>query len=191
MLITVVAIFVQQPTSMDEISGITDSMRDRGGMKDMMDDMMDSDDIDDMMDQMRGNDQKPTLNYLGVIFPIFAVITLVGIGVFVYFIALPKKGKFNSINQNSNIPKPSLIEPNKSYSAVYKTLKFDEKKVLEVLTAHDGKYLQKYIRKEAELSRLKVHRILARLTESGVVSMKKSGNTNEVILADWLNHNHM
>jgi uncharacterized membrane protein len=65
-------------------------------------------------------------------------------------------------------------------------LKPDEKKVLEVLIANDGKYLQKYIRKEAGLSRLKVHRILSRLAERGMVSLKKSGNTNEVVLADWL-----
>jgi uncharacterized membrane protein len=65
-------------------------------------------------------------------------------------------------------------------------LKPDKKKVLEVLIANDGKYLQKYIRKEAGLSRLEVHRILSRLAERGMVSLKKSGNTNEVVLADWL-----
>lgn len=46
--------------------------------------------------------------------------------------------------------------------------------------------MQKYIRKEAELSRLKTHRIISRFVERGIVSVTKSGNTNEVVLADWL-----
>jgi uncharacterized membrane protein len=46
--------------------------------------------------------------------------------------------------------------------------------------------LQKYIRKEAGLSRLKTHRILARLAVRGIVTLNKFGNTNEVQLTDWL-----
>jgi uncharacterized membrane protein len=62
----------------------------------------------------------------------------------------------------------------------------EEQKVLNVLMNHKGKYLQKYISKEAELSRLKTHRIIARFTERGIVSVKEFGNTNEVLLADWV-----
>lgn len=129
--------------------------------------------------------QNPILNYLGVLFLVFVGVALVGIGGLVYFITFPEIGASTPIKQNSNVPEPLNI-PSNSYSAVYKTLKPDEKRVLDVLTANGGKYLQKYIRREAGLSRLKVHRILARLAERGVVSLKKSGNTNEVILADWL-----
>jgi uncharacterized membrane protein len=68
-----------------------------------------------------------------------------------------------------------------------KTLTDEERKVIQVLTAHNGKYLQKYIRKEAGLSRLKTHRILVRLTDRGIVTLKKTGNTNEVQLSEWLN----
>jgi uncharacterized membrane protein len=53
-----------------------------------------------------------------------------------------------------------------------------------VITAHQGRHLQKYIRKEAGLSRLKTHRIIARFAERGIVSLKKSGNTNEIFLSD-------
>jgi uncharacterized membrane protein len=67
-----------------------------------------------------------------------------------------------------------------------KTLTDEERSVIQVLTVHDGKYLQKYIRKEAGLSRLKTHRILARLADRGIVSLKKTGNTNQVELSDWL-----
>jgi uncharacterized membrane protein len=46
--------------------------------------------------------------------------------------------------------------------------------------------LQKYIRNESGLSRLKTHRIVARLAERGIVTLEKMGNTNQVLLADWL-----
>ena len=67
-----------------------------------------------------------------------------------------------------------------------KTLSNEERKVIEVLNAHDGKYLQKYIRNEAGLSRLQTHRIVARLAERGIVTLEKTGNLNQVLLADWL-----
>ncbi len=72
------------------------------------------------------------------------------------------------------------------YTSVSKTLTSEERKVLDVLVAHDGKYLQKYIRAETELSRLKTHRIVSRLAERGIVTLERSGNTNEVHLSSWL-----
>ncbi|NWG09241.1 MAG: hypothetical protein HXX80_02845 [Nitrososphaerales archaeon] len=72
------------------------------------------------------------------------------------------------------------------YDAVIKTLKPDERQVLEVLKSHNGTYLQKWIRKEAGLSRLKTHRIVARLVERGIVTVRVYGNTNEVTLSSWL-----
>ena len=124
--------------------------------------------------------------YLWLIPVGLAGIAILGVVGAVYFFVYPEIRTIAPVDKNANVPKPSPNVANNPYSAVYKTLKPDEKKVLEVLTAHDGKYLQKYIRKEAKLSRLRVHRILARLAERGVVSLKKSGNTNEVILTDWL-----
>ena len=69
---------------------------------------------------------------------------------------------------------------------VRRTLNSDEQKIIEVLEAHGGTYLQKYISKEAELSRLKTHRIIARFTERGLVQVAKKGNTNEVSLTGLL-----
>lgn len=68
---------------------------------------------------------------------------------------------------------------------VIKTLKPEEQKVIEVLRAHGGKYLQKYITKEAGLSKLKTHRIIARFAERGIVQVAKKGNTNEISLVEW------
>ncbi len=84
-----------------------------------------------------------------------------------------------------NQPSPSV--PQNPIESVSKTLTAEERKVLDVLVAHQGRFLQKYIRKEAGLSRLKTHRIIARFAERGIVTLKPSGNTNEISLADWLN----
>jgi uncharacterized membrane protein len=70
-------------------------------------------------------------------------------------------------------------------SVVLRTLKPEERKVVGVLDVHGGTYLQKYITKEAGLSRLKTHRVIATLSERGIVVAEKKGNTNEVTLAKW------
>jgi hypothetical protein len=68
-----------------------------------------------------------------------------------------------------------------------KTMTPEEQKVMNVLVAHKGKYLQKYVGKEAGLSRLKTHRIVARFAQRGIVTVKEFGNTNEIIISDWVN----
>jgi uncharacterized membrane protein len=68
---------------------------------------------------------------------------------------------------------------------VMKTLKQDEQKVIQVLRVHGGSYLQKYISKEAGLSKLRTHRIIARFSERGIVRVVRRGNTNEISLVDW------
>jgi uncharacterized membrane protein len=70
-------------------------------------------------------------------------------------------------------------------AVVLRTLKPDERRVVGVLDAHGGTYLQKYITKEAGLSRLKTHRVIAALSERGIVHAEKRGNTNEVSLVKW------
>jgi len=79
----------------------------------------------------------------------------------------------------------SNVAPN-SCEVILKTMTPEEQKVLNTLIAHQGKYLQKYVVKEAGLSRLKTHRIVARFAERGIVTVKPVGNTNEVTLSDWV-----
>ncbi|HYU88343.1 MAG TPA: hypothetical protein VEL52_06615 [Candidatus Bathyarchaeia archaeon] len=55
---------------------------------------------------------------------------------------------------------------------------------------HGGTYLQKYITKETGLSRLKTHRVVAALSERGIVIVEKHGNTNQVSLVKWF-HDEM
>ncbi|MCL4429932.1 MAG: hypothetical protein M1167_04180 [Chloroflexi bacterium] len=80
---------------------------------------------------------------------------------------------------------PATITQN--CEVLLKTMTPEEQKVFNVLVAHKGKYLQKYVVKESGLSRLKTHRIIARFTERGIVSVKEFGNTNEVTISDWAN----
>ena len=91
----------------------------------------------------------------------------------IYFLVLPEMKSYVSGNGKE------------AASIVIRTLKPDERKVITVLDTHGGKYLQKYITKESGLSRLKTHRVVAALSERGIVQVEKSGNTNEVTLAKW------
>jgi uncharacterized membrane protein len=50
--------------------------------------------------------------------------------------------------------------------------------------------LQKYITKETGLSRLKTHRVVAALSERGIVIVEKYANTNQVSLVKWF-HDEM
>ena len=74
-----------------------------------------------------------------------------------------------------------------SWSALLRTSTPEEKRILEVLSAHNGVQLQKLIVKETGISKLRTHRIISRFAGRGIVNVTKSGNTNEVRLASWLN----
>jgi uncharacterized membrane protein len=91
----------------------------------------------------------------------------------IYFLVVPEMKNYVSGNGKEAV------------SIVLRTLKPEERKVVGVLDAHGGTYLQKFITKESGLSRLKTHRVVAALSERGIVHVEKSGNTNEVSLVDW------
>ncbi len=121
-------------------------------------------------------------------------VSVIGLG---FYLAFPQiktttenpetlaKQSFLSDPKNAGISE-NTHTPSNPYEAVSKTLTPEELKVLNILVANNGRYLQKYIRKETELSRLKTRRIIARFAERGIVTLKQSGNTNEIFLADWL-----
>jgi len=138
-------------------------------------------------------------SYLWIIPAALIGIAVVGVIGTVYFIAFPEIMPVPDARETTRMepvpadlpkepvpPAPSLSESPNPYESVSKTLTPEERRVLDVLNAHQGKYLQKYIRREAGLSRLKTHRIIARFAERGIVTLKKSGNTNEIFLSGWL-----
>ena len=123
--------------------------------------------------------------FLWALFAAVAAISIISVIGLVYYLAYPqiklgtaKPTVVSPINQSANTASP--------YESIEKTLTNEERKVINVLNAHEGKYLQKYITKETGLSKLKTHRIVARLAERGIVSLEKMGNTNQVYLANWL-----
>ncbi|MEM2953652.1 MAG: hypothetical protein QXU21_05195 [Candidatus Bathyarchaeia archaeon] len=137
---------------------------------------------------MDGNYQVPTQNpvspYFGALFIGLVILTVFSVFGVIYFIAFPEVKITSKPSENHMESfQGNLTTP---YSAVLKALTPEERKIIEILMVHNGKYLQKYLRKEAGLTRLKTHRILSRLSERGLLSLKRVGNTNEVVLADWL-----
>jgi uncharacterized membrane protein len=117
--------------------------------------------------------------------PFFFLIPFVLVAILLAgIIGLVYSSLFPEIRNIAVSPAPQTRET--SLVAVKKTLSPEEQKVMEVLMMHDGKYLQKYIVKESGLTRLKVHRILARFAERGIVTIKEYANTNEVTLSEWL-----
>ena len=129
----------------------------------------------------------PLLPYFGVLFAVLISVTIVGIVGLAYYLLYPqiRIGAAAQPAVQNTINQPNL-NASTAYESVSKTLTEEERKIIDILNAHNGKYLQKYIRKETGLSRLKTHRIIARLAERGVVSLEKTGNTNQVFLANWL-----
>jgi len=128
----------------------------------------------------------PLLNVYGILLIVIVAVAIIGIGGLTYFYIFPE---IRTPTQPLQIPNNTNQENDQNlsaYESVLKTLNDEERKVIAVLKNHNGTYLQKYIRHEAGLSRLKTHRILARFAERGIVNLEKTGNTNQVTLADWL-----
>jgi len=104
---------------------------------------------------------------------LFLSVVLVSVVGVIYFLVLPEMKNYVAGNGKDTT------------SVVLRTLKPDERKVVDVLYGHGGTYMQKYITKETGLSRLKTHRVVAALSERGIVHVEKRGNTNEVSLVKW------
>ncbi len=129
----------------------------------------------------------PLLSYFGVSFAVMIGLTIFGIVGLAYYLLYPQI-RIGAVQPQPTFKVLSTQAPSETspYNAVSKTLTEEERKIINVLNAHNGKYLQKYIRNETGLSRLKTHRIIARLADRGIVSLEKTGNTNQVFLANWL-----
>jgi predicted transcriptional regulator len=134
------------------------------------------------------------LPYYGVLFAVLIAVTIVSVIGVSYYLVYPQI----RMGVAATAPTASLTQTHtinttnsaSAYESVSKTLTEDERKIITVLQTHNGKYLQKYVKAETGLSRLQTHRILARLADRGIVSLEKTGNTNQVALADWLNQKH-
>jgi len=115
----------------------------------------------------------PMMAWLGI----FLLAALAGIALITYNAAVPEI-------RLSEAPQPT--ELNKSFEVVMKMTKEDERRVLQAVKQAGGRCLQKEIVKQTGLTKLKVHRVVARLAERGLVTVKREGRTNEIALAPWL-----
>jgi hypothetical protein len=163
------------------------------------------------MDGMMGNGNGTTVPSFLWIIPValitVSVAAIIGVGFYIFFPELkyirgspcspqksePVPNKVNTTEEATVTPTVSNVSPASSNQTVLnscdvllKTMTPEEQKVLNVLVDHQGKYLQKYVAKEAGLSRLKTHRVVARFAQRGIVTVKEFGNTNEILLADWV-----
>ena len=89
-----------------------------------------------------------------------------------------------SSQEESTPDKLQVNDSEEVYETLLKTLTGDERKVVEILLAHGGKYSQKYIRTEAELSWLQTNRVVSRLTERGIITLEKDGGLGNVVLTN-------
>jgi hypothetical protein len=151
------------------------------------------------MGGMMGNGSGTTSSYLWVIPVALIAIVVVSIIGVVFYLAFPQlryvkrtcempnanRSTMEPVKSGSGLVVDSIAKPN-TCGVVLKTMTAEEQKVLNVLIGHQGKYLQKYVSKEAGLSRLKTHRIVARFAQRGIVNVKEFGNTNEIVVSDWI-----
>ena len=168
-----------------------------------------------MGDGYFGNGYGTTPSYLWIVPAILVAVVVTAILGVVFYVAYPElkyirsKGTCNaqpSMQSSSQAPLPQIVQTpakkttmeasssppippavtvSRNCDLLLKTMTPEEQKVYNVLVAHMGKYLQKYVVKESGLSRLKTHRIVARFAQRGIVTVNEFGNTNEILLSDW------
>jgi uncharacterized membrane protein len=117
---------------------------------------------------------------------LFVVPLVVALGVIVYMLTFPK---IKQTPAAVEAPQTVMQSPHnkQTLDAVLKVLNEDERKVVETLAStKEGSMLQKEIRWKTNLSRVKIHRVVARLAERGIVIVEKQDNTNKVTLAGWI-----
>ncbi len=82
---------------------------------------------------------------------------------------------------------PAPVGKSQSLEAILRVLNTDEQKIVRALASQpDGTMLQKDLKFKANLSRVKTHRVLARLAARRIVIAEKYYNTNKITLAAWI-----
>jgi uncharacterized membrane protein len=65
-----------------------------------------------------------------------------------------------------------------------KTLTAEERKIIDILCDHGGRYARANIRAEAGLGWLQTNRVISHLAERGVIGLEKSGASLELVLKE-------
>jgi uncharacterized membrane protein len=69
-----------------------------------------------------------------------------------------------------------------------RVLEPDERRLVEALKEAGGRMLQKEAARKIGFTRVKTHRVVARLARRGVISVQKlgEGKTNQIAISSWL-----
>lgn len=130
-----------------------------------------------MMSTMMGG------NYSGFFLPIvlttFAIIAMVATAYVMAFPSIKYSAPYEKLEEDSS----AVIDP---IEIVIRISKPDERNVLKFLRESGGTCYQKDITYKTKLSKIKAHRIIARLAERGIVQVRKVGKTNEISIPPWL-----
>jgi len=123
---------------------------------------------------------------------IFLILLVLLAGV-IYILTTDRgRGLYTKEGRRVVVEEPLASEPPASPAGdeeepdIFKVLKPDERRVVELLIRNGGVMLQKDLRWELGMNRVQIHRVLERLEERNIVVRRSVGNTNEVRLADWL-----
>jgi len=123
---------------------------------------------------------------------------IVALGLVVYEVLFPKiKIEPKQFPASASSVKPAAetkttntaaepVETPQALSAILRVLNPDEQNVVNILASSGGSMLQRDISWKTGLSRVKTHRVIARLSARGIVKVQKYYNTNKVELADWV-----
>lgn len=137
-----------------------------------------------MMSSMMGESMSSTPLLWPTALTMSALAILVGL---VYLIAFPTiKLSESDAALSTNYVSTGALDP---LAVLIRVSKPEERAVLEVLRNSGGVCHQKDIVFKTGLSKIKVHRIIARLAERGAIQVKRIGKTNEVTIPAWLIQN--
>lgn len=70
--------------------------------------------------------------------------------------------------------------------AVLRLLKDDERQIVEALAKSGGTAYQRDLRHATGFSKVKTHRVIARLAERRLVDVTPAGKTNRIRIPSWL-----
>lgn len=108
---------------------------------------------------------------------------LVGVA---YLVAFPEI-KTTTPKDSAQTTVAEAKQESQALEAVLRVLNEDEKKVVQALAeTKEGAMLQKDIRWKVGMTRVKTHRVLARLSARGIVKAEKHYNTNKIRLSNWI-----
>jgi hypothetical protein len=101
------------------------------------------------------------------------------IGVAVYNLLVPK----------IDSTKITEAPPVNYREAVLRLLKDDERQVVQALTRSGGTEFQRDLQRATGFSKVKTHRVIARLAERRLVEVTPAGKTNQIRIPSWLIEN--